>query len=486
MRQIPYKWLALMVSVVGVFMSVLDSTIVNIAVPSLIRGFRAPVADVQWVITGYLLALGASIPLSAYLADRFGIKRVYAGMLGAFTIASMLCALAPNLPTLVAFRVLQGLGGGGLMPLSLAIVFRAWPAREIGRAMGYSGVPILFAPALGPTLGGYLVDFASWRFIFFINVPIGLIGLLITLRWLRDYRAEQRPRLDLPGLALCTSGTVALLYGVAEAATTGWGSARVLVGLVAGGLLLGAFVLVELRTRTPLLELRLYQRSAFLLPSLVTVLASIAMFGGTLLMPLYLQNLHGYTAFEAGMIMLPQALASAVAMPIGGRLYDRGGARLPTLLGFTFVLAATVLLLRLEAGTAWPVVAAILLARGLGTGLGMMPTTSAAMTAGEGVSEARVSALLNITRQLAAALGVALLATILQSRVAAHVPAGVTLSAVAKAGPVALHGAALGFHETFAILALLTLPVFAVAARLRDTRPARTRESAAVAVESAL
>jgi len=223
MKGVPYKWLVLVVAVVGVFMSVLDSPIVNIAVPSLIGSFHARVSDVQWVVTAYLLALGASIPITAYLADRYGIKRVYIGALVAFTVTSALCGFAQNLSMLIGFRVLQGLAGGGLLPLSLALMFRAFPPAEVGRAMGYSGVPILVAPAIGPTLGGYLVEFASWRLIFFINMPVGLLGIALALAWLRDYRADERPRLDVPGLLLCTAGTVGLLYGVAEAGSVGWG-----------------------------------------------------------------------------------------------------------------------------------------------------------------------------------------------------------------------------------------------------------------------
>ncbi len=470
MRNVPYKWLVLAVAVVGVFMSVLDSTIVNIAVPSLIGSFQARVSDVQWVITGYLLALGASIPITAYLADRYGIKPVYIGALIAFTLTSALCGLAQNLPMLIAFRILQGLAGGGLMPLSLALTFRAFPPAEVGRAMGYSGVPILFAPAIGPTLGGYLVEFVSWRFIFFINLPIGLIGIAIAVAWLKDYRAEQRPQLDVPGVALCVAGTVSLLYGVAEAGSAGWGSGQVLLPLLAGVAMLCLLVFVELRSANPLLELRLFERPAFALPVVITWLSSLALFGGTFLLPLFFENLHGYTAFQAGMLLLPQALASAVAMPIGGRMFDRGGSRLPTLLGFALLVGATALLLWMNADTAWPWIAVILTVRGFGMGLGMMSTTTAAMVAGRGVSEARVSALVSITRQIASALSVALLATVLQARVTAHTPAGTSLRTVQAAGAEAVRGAVLGFHETFLILLLAAVPVLLLATRLRDSR----------------
>ncbi len=472
MQRVPYKWLVLVVAVVGVFMTVLDSTIVNIAVPSLIGSFHARVSDVQWVITGYLLALGASIPLTAYLADRYGIKRVYIGALVAFTVTSAMCGFALNLPMLIAFRVLQGLAGGGLMPLSLALTFRAFPPAEVGRAMGYSGVPILIAPAIGPTLGGYLVEFASWRFIFFINLPVGLLGIALAWLWLRDYRAEQRPRLDVPGVVLCIAGTVSLLYGVAVAGQAGWSSPRVLVPLVAGIVLLAALVMVELRSAHPLLELRLFERPAFALPVVITWLSALALFGGTFLLPLFFENLHGYTSFQAGMLLLPQALASAASMPIGGRMFDRGGSRLPTLLGFSLLVFATALLLWMDSDTSWPLLVLILTVRGLGMGLGMMSTTTAAMVAGRGVSEARVSALVNITRQIASALAVALLATILQARVAAHTPAGSSLGTVRNAGAAAVHGAVVGFHETFVVLLLAAIPVLVLATFLRDSRTA--------------
>jgi len=470
MKGVPYKWLVLVVAVVGVFMSVLDSTIVNIAVPSLIGSFHARVSDVQWVVTAYLLALGASIPITAYLADRYGIKRVYIGSLVAFTVTSAMCGFAQNLPMLIAFRVLQGLAGGGLLPLSLALMFRAFPPAEVGRAMGYSGVPILVAPAIGPTLGGYLVEFASWRLIFFINMPVGLLGIALALAWLRDYRADERPRLDVPGLLLCTAGTVGLLYGVAEAGSVGWGSARVLIPLMAGVILLAALVVVELRSAHPLLELRLFERTAFVLPMVITWLSALALFGGTFLLPLFFQNLHGYTSFQAGMLLLPQALASAVSMPIGGRMFDRAGSRLPTILGFSLLAGATALLLLMDANTSWLVIVLILTVRGLGMGLGMMSTTTAAMVAGRGVSEARVSALVSITRQIASALAVAFLATVLQARVSAHTAAGSSLRTVRDAGAATVHGAVLGFHETFVVLLLAAIPVLILATFLHDSR----------------
>src|SRR6266851_1617770 len=222
--RLDYKWILAMVVILGVFMSILDQTIVNIAIPRLQSAFGADIHSVQWVLTAYILAQGVATPMAAFFADTLGIKRYYIFSLAAFTVGSALCGLAWSLPVLILFRVLQGLGGAALFPLSLTLLFQAFPPAERGVAMGSFGVPALLAPAIGPTLGGYLVTYASWQFIFYINVPIGIIAILLSLLYIRETRANRGQRFDMLGSFFVAVGLAAVLYGLSSASTDGWDS----------------------------------------------------------------------------------------------------------------------------------------------------------------------------------------------------------------------------------------------------------------------
>src|SRR5579859_591306 len=223
-----YKWVVAMVVILGVFMSILDQTIVNIAIPRLQTAFGADIHLVQWVLTGYILTLGIITPTSAYFSERFGIKRYYIASLAAFTLGSALCGIAWSLPVLIFFRILQGAGGAALFPLSITLLFREFPPRERGVAMGFFGVPALLAPALGPTLGGYIVTSAGWPLIFYINVPIGIVAIILSTVLLREYRPEGRTRFDFIGFFFAAIGLATILYGLSSASTDGWTSTTVL------------------------------------------------------------------------------------------------------------------------------------------------------------------------------------------------------------------------------------------------------------------
>jgi DHA2 family multidrug resistance protein len=243
-----YKWLVTIAVIFGLFMAVLDATVVNIALPKLQAVFGATLNDIQWVVTAYTLAQTVSVPLFGYLADRFGTKWIYMVSLALFTIASMLCGISWSVPSMIFFRILQGLGGGALLPIGIAQVYAVFPPAERGRSQAAVGIPVLLAPALGPTLGGYIVQYFSWRIIFYLNVPIGIVGLFMCAVLLRRGRVNERARLDVPGLTLATLAFSALVYGVGEAASDGWGSARVLGFGIFGLICLAGLVVVELPT----------------------------------------------------------------------------------------------------------------------------------------------------------------------------------------------------------------------------------------------
>jgi EmrB/QacA subfamily drug resistance transporter len=304
----------LLTIIIGLFMVILDTTAVNVALPTLVKDFGSTLPSLQWVLTGYMLAQAAVIPLAGWLSDRFGAKRLFLVALAVFSIGSALCATAQDTNMLILFRVLQGLGGGFVMPIGLAYTYRLSPPEKRGMVMGTIGIPILFAPALGPTLSGWLVEYATWRWIFLINVPIGAIALWLGTRKLPFVPTQAAGELDLPGIVLGPLSFVLLSYGLSEGATS-WSSVNTIAGLVGGAIALAAFILVELRVAKPLLELRVFKSLDFTLALIVQWTTQIALLGGIFLVPLFLQQVRHYGPFDTGLVMVAQALTAAAFMP---------------------------------------------------------------------------------------------------------------------------------------------------------------------------
>jgi EmrB/QacA subfamily drug resistance transporter len=419
-----YKWILAMVVILGVFMSILDQTIVNIAIPRLQTAFGADVHEVQWVLTAYIVAQGVAVPTAAYFADTLGIKRFYIISLALFTLGSALCGLAWSLPILIVFRVLQGLGGAALFPLSITLLFREFPPQERGTAMGFFGVPALLAPAIGPTLGGYLVTFVGWQSIFFINVPIGITAIILSIFFIREYRPEGQIRFDPVGFVFVSLGLVALLYGLSSASTDGWGSSTVIGFLSVGLLSLAIFVVAELiianRGGQPLLDLRLFANGPFRTSQIASFFVIFSLFGGLFLFPLYLQNIRGLSAFQSGLILLPQALAAMVSVIIGGRLVDRIGVRAVMIPGLLILALATWQLTSLSVNSSYGWLQLMFVLRGIALGLTVQPLTVAMMTEISPRQLAQASSLSTVNRAVASSFGIALLATIVQTQTQIH------------------------------------------------------------------
>jgi EmrB/QacA subfamily drug resistance transporter len=423
-RGLEQKWKVLISVIFGIFMVILDSTIVNIAFPTLRIKFGASLSEAQWVISMYVLALGITTPISGFLADRFDIKRIYLLGLGIFTAGSFLCGIAPSLGLLIAARALQGIGGGMAQPLAGAQLFRAFPPKEQGAALGIFGIALVVAPALGPILGGWLVDLQLWRAIFFVNVPIGIVGVILGSRFLVDFKSGRRPMFDPLGLATAVLGFGAVLYAASVAETDGWTGTITLLTLGLGVAILTANVIIELRiAKEPMMTLRLFSNPTFLNASLVGYVATIALFGAEFLMPLYLQSFRGRTALEAGLILLGVAGTAAIATPLAGRLYDKIGPRMIMLVGFAVLCVNTWQLAQLRATTPIPYIVFLLALRGLAVGLTLQTSYVAALSSMPLDLLARGSSLLNSTRFVVQAVAVATLATILVSFVSADVKA---------------------------------------------------------------
>src|SRR5579864_2032054 len=299
-----YKWWVLVTAIFGAFVSILDATVVNTALPHIQLAFGTDLHTASYVVTGYLLAQGVVISASGFLANRFGIKRVYLLSLALFTCFSALCGLAWNIESLIFFRVLQGAGGAALFPLSFSLVFGAFPEEQRGLANGIFGIPVLVAPALGPVIGGYLAQYVDWRWIFYLNLPIGILGILIGWRMLHESLLQRTWPFDLRGFLLIASGLGLVLFGLSNLAYDGWGALLTVTGpSILALLLLAAYIPIELRTAQPLLDLRLFKRRTYLVGSLITWVAFASLFGSTFLLPQYLQVLRGLSSFQAGLLL---------------------------------------------------------------------------------------------------------------------------------------------------------------------------------------
>jgi len=437
------------VVVLGAIMSILDVTVVNVAINTLARDFQTTLTTIQWVATGYTLALATVIPLTAWGAERFGTKRLYLISITLFVLGSALAGTAWDATSLIVFRVLQGLGGGMIMPIGMMILTRAAGPSRVGRVMAVMGVPMLLGPVAGPILGGWLVDSYSWRWIFFINLPIGILAVILATRILpRDARGG-KAKLDVLGLALLSPGLALLIYGLAETgAEGGFGHPKVLIPAIVGALLLVGFVLHALRVEKPLINLRLYRNKVFAASNVTLVLMIIAVFGGMLLMPLYLQIVRGESALNTGLLLAPQGLGAMLAMPVAGQLADRTGVGRIVPVGLALVGGAFAWLTGLEANTSYWHLSIALFVMGIGMGLTMMPTFTGAMQTLRRASIPSASTSLNINQQVAASLGTAVLSVLLVSAMSSKLA---TLpGAGADGGGGALEGLAALPREVFA------------------------------------
>ena len=423
-ERLAYKWKVLITVMFGLFMVILDTTVVNVAFPNLRQDFGATLEDAQWIISVYVLALGISTPLAGYLADRFGMKKIYLGGLAIFVIGSFLCGISPNLGLLIAARTLQGLGGGIALPLGFALIMGTFPVEEQGTALGLFGNVVLVAPAVGPILGGYLVDHNLWRLIFFINPPIGVLGVVLGLRFLQDHRTERQSSFDLWGLITEVIGFGAVLYAASMAANGSWTSPDVLIGFAVGVVGLIAFAYVELYVaKEPLLDLRLFVKRIFLNASLLGYVSVLALFGAEFLMPIYLQSLRGLSALETGLILVPMAITGGLSISLAGRLYDRLGPRPLLAVGFGILIVNTWQLAQIQSDTSLWWIVFLLALRGIALGATVQTTFVTAMSVVPQPQLPRGSSLINATRNVVQAVGVALLATVLASTLSPEVQA---------------------------------------------------------------
>jgi EmrB/QacA subfamily drug resistance transporter len=376
------RWaLPLAVVVVGMFMSVLDTSIVNVAIPAMQKEFGSSLQDIEWVTTAYTLCLGVIVPTSSWLGERLGMRRLYLLSLLGFAAFSALCGIAGDLPSMIVFRVLQALPAGVIPVTCMTILYRMVPPAKLGMAMGMYGLGIVVAPGIGPTLGGYLVEYLNWRLIFFINVPVGVLGALAAVVVLPRFPATPGKRFDLLGFVCVASGLFCLLLAVSEGTEWGWTGYRVLILLALGLNLLALFTVVELNTSEPLLDVRALANAAFLNSMLLVSVLFIGLFAGFFYIPVFLQQGQGITAMNAGLTVLPQSVVTVLMMPIAGRLYDRIGGRWPAVIGLALDGVGTLLIVGINADLPRAELAWWMMVRAAGIGLAMMPIITSGIAA---------------------------------------------------------------------------------------------------------
>lgn len=475
---VAYHWQALIVIVLGSFMVVLDSTIVNIALPRMIQVFQTTVDEGELVVTGYMLALAVVMPATGYLSDRFGAKRTYLVTLVLFTIGSALCGLAPSIEGLIVFRVLQGLGGGMIQPLGMGLLFQVSPPRQRGLVMGVFGVPVLVAPAVGPTLGGYLVEYVDWRWIFTLNVPVGIVAAFLGVLILRETPRHAGGRFDWAGFGLSAVGFSAALLALSKAPADGWTAPHVVALALVAVAAISCWIVVELSQDDPMLDLRVLKDPIFTLATLVIVIGIMALYAIMFLLPLFLQNARGLGAMDAGLLLFPNAAAAAITMPIAGQLLNRVGPRILAVSGLLVLAWATWLMIHLDPNTPDNLLRFSLVLRGVATGLMVMPVMTVAMDNIPRLQIPRATALSNVLRQLGGAFGTALFASLLLEREHYHqalLTQTVTSSSVAavqalSAAHVALvqHGLSETAAQALSVMALVQRVQQASAVRAYD------------------
>ena len=410
------------VVVLGAIMSILDITVVNVALPTFEHEFAKSGEDlaystVAWTVTAYTLALATVIPLTGWAADRFGTKRLYMLAIALFPAGSVLCAMATSINMLILFRVIQGLGGGLLMPLGMTIMTRAAGPHRMGRLMAILGVPMLLGPILGPILGGYLIDTVSWHWIFLINLPLGLIALAYAAWALPKDRPEPTESFDFLGMLMMSPGLAMFLYGISAIPSEGtFFSAKVIGWGTAGLLLLIAFVLYSFKPEHPLLDLRLFANRNLTVATVTMFIFAAAFFGGLLLVPTYFQTVRGEDALHAGLLVAPQGIGAMLTMPIAGALADKKPVGRIVPFGLVAIIIGMFLLSRVDGDTSyWGYIIPVLFLLGLGMGGTMMPIMTSAIKTLTSHQVARGSTLLNITQQIASSVGVAIMSVVLTS-----------------------------------------------------------------------
>ncbi|QHT62459.1 DHA2 family efflux MFS transporter permease subunit [Paenibacillus lycopersici] len=411
----------LFVMILGAFIAVLNQTIMSVALPELMVDFNIQASTAQWLTTGYMLVNGVLIPITAYLMQRFTTRELYQTAMFIFLGGTILSAVAPNFDSLLVGRLIQAAGAGIIMPLLMTVILTVFPPDKRGAAMGMVGFAIIFAPAVGPTIAGYVMEHYSWRTMFYGMIPLAVIVIAVAFVYLKNVAERKFPRIDLWSVLLSTVGFGAVLYGFSSAGKEGWSSAEVILSIVIGVIALIGFTWKQLVTSSPLLDLRAFKYNMFSLTTIINIAVTMVMYADMMLLPLYLQNARGYTALESGLLMLPGALLMGFMMPITGKLFDRFGAKWLSVIGMAITIATTIGFVNLTDSTSYTYLVLMSTGRRFGMAMFLMPITTAGLNQLPSRLNEHGTAISNTIKQVAGAIGTSLLVTVMTTRTKTHV-----------------------------------------------------------------
>nr|WP_153464075.1 MDR family MFS transporter [Sediminibacillus terrae] len=407
MKKIDSKWLVVVSVLFGTFTVILNNSMLNPTLPHFIELFDSNAVSVGWILTIFMVSMGMTMPLTGYLGDRFGKKKIYLIGLSIFLVGSLSGALSHTLGMMIASRAVQGMAGGLMMPIAMALIFQAFPREERGLAVGIYGVAAMVAPAIGPTIGGVIIEFLPWNFLFLFNIPFGLIGLIISSKYLIPTKPDPNLKFDLTGFLLVTAGVGAILFALGRGSTWELLTQPFSLLMIGGGVAaIILFIIYEQRQEQPLLELSVFKVPTYAVSIVVTATASIGLFSGIFLLPLLIQNVYGLSEIQTGLLFLPAALCSGLFMTLGGKLLDKKGPRYVVPPGLLLLAATTFALGNLQLSTPFWLILLINTVRGAGLGMSNMPATTAGMNAIPEKLVAQGSAMNNVLRQIFSAFGI--------------------------------------------------------------------------------
>ncbi|MEB7770705.1 DHA2 family efflux MFS transporter permease subunit [Mammaliicoccus sciuri] len=404
----------------GMFIAILNQTLLNVALPVINNEFSISASTGQWLMTGFMLVNGILIPISAFLISKYSYRRLFLIAMTLFTIGSIICALSFNFPMMMTGRVIQAVGAGVLMPLGSNVFMTIFPPEKRGAAMGTLGIAFILAPAIGPTLSGWIVQNYHWNIMFYGMFAIGLVAIFISFFWFRIYQKTSNPKPDVQGIIFSTLGFGLLLYGFSEAGNDGWTSLTVSLSLIIGVIFTALFVIREVRMKNPMLDMSALKYSGFTLTTIINVIVTMSLFGGMILLPIYLQNLRGFTPLDSGLLLLPGSLIMGFMGPIAGKMLDSFGIKPLALIGLTIMTFATWELTQLNMDTPYTTILVIYIVRSLGMSFIMMPIMTAGMNSLPQRLIPHGNAISNTVRQLAGSIGTAILVTVMTQNTTTH------------------------------------------------------------------
>lgn len=407
----------------GMFIAILNQTLLNVALPKINTEFNISASTGQWLMTGFMLVNGILIPITAYLFNKYSYRKLFLVALVLFTIGSLICAISMNFPIMMVGRVLQAIGAGVLMPLGSIVIITIYPPEKRGAAMGTMGIAMILAPAIGPTLSGYIVQNYHWNVMFYGMFIIGIIAILVGFVWFKLYQYTTNPKADIPGIIFSTIGFGALLYGFSEAGNKGWGSVEIETMFAIGIIFIILFVIRELRMKAPMLNLEVLKFPTFTLTTIINMVVMLSLYGGMILLPIYLQNLRGFSALDSGLLLLPGSLIMGLLGPFAGKLLDTIGLKPLAVFGIAVMTYATWELTKLNMDTPYMTIMGIYVLRSFGMAFIMMPMVTAAINALPGRLASHGNAFLNTMRQLAGSIGTAILVTVMTTQTTQHLSA---------------------------------------------------------------